>query len=252
MSFLKRLLRLRKRGMPSVSALSEGPDQVPVKRIAAFLVLMQTKRDDGDELCERLLDDTQTDLQGKPRRFFIDNDTWYDFWFAEPTLPIVNSISRVLDDTADEREQTVLALVMRQLHKTSGVQVSVKNLRLSTFAYDGQDGATISIVQDRDVLPTSVLRCRKCGEKFDFSAKAAMVTVEQLFSSGGGIVITHESNLERPAPDLIAGASEPSGRGVATEVLSALRGGKYRRWHHQGCDAIMGYPGAFFRTGVTR
>lgn len=234
------------------SSSSEARDALPPKRISAFLVLMASgRRNDGDELLERLLDQKQADLAAKPRRFFVDNDTWSDSWWSESDV-LVRSIARVLGDTAEQAEVNAVAALLRTVHEQSGLAVSADAMRLHTFTYDGLEGATTMMLEDRELRATSILKCRKCGKSFDFDTTADMVSVEQTYGVllACGPVVVHESNLERPAPDLVAESSGPERTGIAKAALAALRSGRYRRWYHQGCDAVMGYPGAFFRADL--
>jgi hypothetical protein len=213
---------------------------------------MNAARADGDELCERLLDSPTSELGGKPRRFAIDSKTWYKCGRADPALDLLPAVGRIVAGSSTQADYVLVLSLVKKAERLWNLSVEPDDLDLSTFDYDNQPGCLICIWDKGPLRREASLTCRGCGKVFDFAAGAGMVPVEavmETFRSAGGKVTIPVSRVERPDPDLVSENVAREYRGVSPLVIAALKDGKYRRWTHEQCKRIQGYPGSFFLGG---
>jgi hypothetical protein len=223
-------------------------------RLLGMLVLMSEEPRNASELCERLLDlpasSPTSKLYGKPRRFGVDNKTWYEFVKTAKGPELIEVLGRILSDTASDNDYLVFSQFTEELCRLRETVAAGVELNLGEFNYDSQPGWLICAWDSAPLHRDHCLTCRGCGQAFDFAAGSGMVTdedIEQTFLSAGQSVIKHPSRLDHPDPDLVIVQSEgPKNRGIPPYVIKSLRLGKYRRWRCQQCNYVQGYPGSLF------
>jgi hypothetical protein len=217
-----------------------------------MLAIMETPRDDGNELCERLLDMPTSELDGSPRRFGTDNRTWYKFLEATPNLGLLPAIRRVCDDTPSFEDCMLVHSYDKKLEEWCGASRGQGKLDSDhdVFVYDNQSGCVVCLWQDARIQHDTRLVCRGCDQVFDFALGADMATMQgihDMFLSRGHNVVVHPSKIEFPDPDLVcAKPDDPIRRDAPSYVIEALRSGRHRRWYCIQCRHVQGYPATFF------
>ena len=87
------------------------------------------------------------------------------------------------------------------------------------------------------------LQCTECGEIYDFTKNAGIMTSEKLISvtsnAGGRIV----GSRYQSDPDLVSNDAWESG--VPQEVKTFFKTGKYRNWRCKKCLTYQEYPQSF-------
>lgn len=216
--------------------------------ISSFVAVMSAEREDGDDLCERLLDQGTSRLDGRPRRHGIDSRSWYSFRQVdspEDPFPEVEKIGRGRRPRGWSERFTPL---LEWMTERSGVEVEEAALEVESFYYDHLPGSLFAVWKDEPPLAETTLVCRGCGFVFDFAQGAGMITDEDTvaaWTSAGLEARVHSRRMECPCPDLVVAERDAGNApGIRDYVFDAVREGWYRRWRCARCNRVQGYPGS--------
>jgi hypothetical protein len=220
----------------------------PPARIAGLMAVMTTDREDGEDLCERLLDLAASRIGGRPRRHAVDSRSWYAFRRVDPSRDPFSGIEELERDHRPHGWSQRFATLLEWMVDGSGVEVDESGLEAESFYYDHQPGSAFIVWQDEPPEAENALVCRGCGSVYDFAKGVGMITDEDSvadFLSAGLEVCAHPHRIEYPCPDLVVAETDVEEvRGLRDHVIRALSDGRYRRWRCERCHRVQGYPGS--------